>query len=197
MALAIVRGPAGSGKSQYVERARGPGDLLIDYTAIYVGARLESPAGRMANTRSAKDHDPLLGIVSAIKLYAIAEASRRELGGFVTTSSSAPGEIERLRRLGADGPVVTLDPGKRRLSRRGSPNAETGESEHPQCKKAISIAGTGRPVHDGTGTDTAMTRRHTARHGARRTRLDIDATRLGLDAAGQDSTQSTGSIAHE
>ena len=79
---------------------------------MYAAMSPVSPAGRMANTRSATDHDPLLGIVSAIKAYAIAEASRRELGGFVTTSSSAPGEIERLRRLGADGEVVTLDPGE-------------------------------------------------------------------------------------
>ena len=133
MALAIVRGPAGAGKSGYIEKERRPGDLLIDYTAIYVALSgvTRGPDGKYPIREG---HDPLLGIVSAIKLYAIAEASRRELGGFVTTSSSAPGEIERLRRLGADGEVVTLDPGEQIVrARLADDDGELSE----QCRLAL------------------------------------------------------------
>ena len=133
MALVIVRGPAGGGKSQYVERERGPGDLLIDFTAIYVALAgvTRGPDGKYPIRES---HDPLLGIVSAIKAFAIAEAARRELGGFVTTSSSAPGEVERLRRLGADGPVTTIDPGEQIVRARLA--GDDGELSE-QCRLAL------------------------------------------------------------
>ena len=133
MALTIIRGPAGAGKSGYIERERKPGDLLIDYTAIYVALAgvTRGPDGKYPIRES---HDPLLGIVSAVKAYAIAEAARRELAGFVTTSSSSAGEIERLRELGADGPVVTLDPGEAVVRARLA--GDDGELSE-QCRLAL------------------------------------------------------------
>ena len=133
MALAIIRGPAGAGKSGYIERERKPGDLLIDYTALYV-ALAGATRGPDGKYPIRTDDDPLLGIVSAIKAFVVRQAAARGLAGYVTTSDSSSGEIERLREQGADGPVVTLDPGKRVIEAR---LADDDGELHPQCRAAL------------------------------------------------------------
>ena len=134
MALTIVRGPAGGGKSQYVEREHKPGQVIVDFTRLYSALALveRGPDGRYPERH---DGDPLLPLVAAIKAYAIREAARRELSGHVTTSSGAPGELARLRELGARGAAVTIDPGRATIEARLS-DAETGELSI-ECQKAI------------------------------------------------------------
>ena len=135
MAISIVRGPAGGGKSQYVERAHTAGKVVIDFTRLYAAlALVERGADGMYPVRV--DGDPLLPLVEAVKTFATREAARRELSGHVTTSDSSPGEVERLRELGARGEVVTLDPGEEVIRARLA-DAETGALS-PECGKALS-----------------------------------------------------------
>ena len=111
MPLVIIRGPAGGGKSQVIAERQRPGEVLIDYTRIYVAlAGVErGPDGRYPVR---EDGDPLLPLAAWLRTAAIRAAARRELDGFVTTSDSRPEEIERLRSAGANGPVETVDPGE-------------------------------------------------------------------------------------
>ena len=134
MALAIIRGPAGGGKSQHIEREHRPGEVVIDFTRLYGALALveRGPDGRYPVRETG---DPLLPLISAIKAYAIREAARRQLSGHVTTSSSAPAELARLRELGAKGPAITIDPGEATIRARLS-DAETGQL-HPQCETAL------------------------------------------------------------
>ena len=131
MALVIVRGPAGSGKSGYVERERRPGEVVADFTAVYaaISGATRGPDGRYPVRQ---DTDPLIPLVAWVKAAIVREAARRQLSGFVTTSDSSAGEIERLRRLGAsDAEPVTLDPG-REIAEARLTDTETGQL-HPQC----------------------------------------------------------------
>ena len=36
MPLEVIAGPAGGGKSQVIEQERSQGDIVIDFTALYV-----------------------------------------------------------------------------------------------------------------------------------------------------------------
>ena len=135
MAISIIRGPAGGGKSQYVEGAHRAGEVVIDFTRLYAAlALVERGADGKYPVR--EDGDPLLPLVEAVKTFATREAARRELAGHVTTSDSSPGEVERLRALGASGATVTLDPGEEVVRARLA-DAESGELS-PACHKALS-----------------------------------------------------------
>ena len=100
MALVIVRGPAGGGKSGYIERERKPGDVLADFTAIFaaVSGVTRGPDGRYPIRT---DDDPLIPLAAWVKAAIVRQAAARGLRGYVTTSDSSAGEIERLRELGA------------------------------------------------------------------------------------------------
>ena len=134
MAISIVRGPAGGGKSQHVEREHTAGEVVIDFTRLYAALALVERAadGRFPVRETG---DPLLPLVAAVKTYALREAARRELSGAVTTSDSSPGEVARLREVGADGEVATIDPGREVCEARLA-DAETGELS-PECRKAL------------------------------------------------------------
>ena len=110
-----------------------PGEVLIDFTALYVAlAAVErGPDGKYPVR---EDGDPLLPLVQAVKTFAIREATRRQLNGYVTTSDSRETEIERLRAAGADGTVETIDPGEETVRARLA-DPVTGELS-PQCQKA-------------------------------------------------------------
>ena len=97
--ITIIRGPAGGGKSQLLAERQRPGDVLNDFTRIYVAlAGVErGPDGRYPERA---DGDPLLPLAAAIKTTAVREASARELSGYVTTSDGRAEEVERLRRAG-------------------------------------------------------------------------------------------------
>ena len=132
--MVIVRGPAGAGKSGYVERERRPGELLADFTMLYaaVAGVTRGPDGRYPVRQ---DTDPLIPIVAAIKAFVVREAARRGLRGYVTTSSSAPGELARLRELGAsDAAPITLDPGESVVRARLA--GDDGELSE-QCRLAL------------------------------------------------------------
>ena len=103
MALGILRGPAGAGKSQEIE----PGTLRVDLTAIWVAL---TGAERDADGRYPVrgDGDPALDLARYLKAAAVRQAARMGLQGVVTTSSSAPEAVERLREQGATGPVRSI-----------------------------------------------------------------------------------------
>ena len=134
MALTIVRGPAGGGKSGYVERVRRPGEVLADFTLLYaaISGATRGPDGRYPVRL---DSDPLIPITAAIKAYIVRQAAARALRGYVTTSDSSAGELARLRELGAsDAEAITLDPGRAVVEARLS-DPETGELSE-QCRLA-------------------------------------------------------------
>ena len=117
MPLEVIAGPAGGGKSQVIEQERSPGDVVIDFTALYVavaGVQRDPVTGRYPERL---DGDPRLPLVSALRDRAIEEAAARELNGFVTTSDSRPSSINRLATLAAApgvevAQVRIIDPGE-------------------------------------------------------------------------------------
>ena len=136
MALVIVRGPAGGGKSQYIERARKPGDVLADFTAIFaaVSGVTRGPDGRYPIRT---DDDPLIPLAAWVKAAIVRQAAARGLRGYVTTSDGSAGELARLREVGAsDVGAITIDPGRAVVEARLA-DAETGQL-HPQCSAALS-----------------------------------------------------------
>ena len=87
MPIKPIAGPVGAGKSQEVDRLRKPGDILIDFTRLYVAlsGAVRGPDGRYPER---EDGDPILPLVSAVQSFALSEAVTRELDGFVTTASA-------------------------------------------------------------------------------------------------------------
>lgn len=134
MALDVVRGPAGGGKSQWIRNRLRAGMVVLDFTRIWAalsGAE-RGPDGKYPERT---DGDPLLALVQAVKTYASREAARRGFDGFVTTSDSRPEEIDRLRDAGADGEVETIDPGLDAIRARLA-DPVTGRLSD-ECEKAI------------------------------------------------------------
>ena len=132
--IGVFAGPAGAGKSQVLRERLQPGEVVVDYTMLWVAltAAERGPDGKYPERT---DDDPRLGLVSAVKAYALRDAARRELNGYTTTSDSRPEEIERLRRGGADGPVETIDPGREVVAARLSDPVSGRLSE--QCSRAL------------------------------------------------------------
>ena len=133
MAIVPVAGPAGSGKSQLIASERRPGDILIDFTALWAAltgaARDES--GRYP-TR--EDDDPSLPLVSALYWFTLAEAVKRELDGFATTASRA--NVERLERVtGQKARIIEPAPGPL-IARLTEVDAE-GDYIEGQCVSAV------------------------------------------------------------
>lgn len=110
MPIIPIAGPVGAGKSQYVEETRRPGDVLIDFTLLYVAL---SGAVRAANGRypERRDGDPILPLASAVYGFALSEAVKRELDGFATTATLA--RVPALERITGQTAVV-IDPGTMR-----------------------------------------------------------------------------------
>ena len=132
--LAIVRGPAGGGKSQWIRERIGPADVLVDYTALWAAltAAERGPDGKYPIRL---DGDPRLALVEWVRMAAIRQAAERELSGYVTTSDSRPEAVERLQAAGATGPVETVDPGEAVVRARLA-DAVTGALS-PQCEVAL------------------------------------------------------------
>ena len=77
------------------------------------------------------DGDPALALVSAVKGFALSEATKRELDGFVT--SSAAGDVAALEaRTGQ--PAVTIDPGPAAVE---ASLADDDGYLSDECRKAI------------------------------------------------------------
>ena len=109
MPIVPVIGPAGAGKSQVIENLRRPGQVLLDYTSLYaaVGGVQRDPVTGRYPVRL--DGDPAIGLVAALKDYAVDQAVRRELDGYVTSSSRD--DIERLERITGEKAII-VDPGE-------------------------------------------------------------------------------------
>ena len=141
MPLEVIAGPPGGGKSQAIEQERLPGDVVIDFTALYValtGVQRDPVTGRYPERI---DGDPRLPLVSALRDRAIEEAAARELDGFVTTSDSRPESLDRFARLAAStgvgaAAIRVIDPGedvvRARLSDPVTGNLSSG------CESALS-----------------------------------------------------------
>ena len=109
MAIVPVVGPAGSGKSQIVAAERRPGDVLIDFTALWA-ALTGATRGEDGRFPVRTDDDPALPLVSVAYWFTLSEAVKRELRGFVTSASRA--NVERLERItGQRARVVDVKPG--------------------------------------------------------------------------------------
>ncbi len=127
MALDILRGPAGAGKSQEIE----PGTLRADLTAIWAAlyGYTRGPDGRYPERSTTE-----AAVAAYVKAAIVRHAAREGLSGVVTTSDSSPAAVERLREQGATGQVRTIDPGEPVVRQRLSgPDGDVS----PACETAI------------------------------------------------------------
>ena len=131
MPIVPIIGPAGAGKSQVIDNLRRPGQVLLDYTSLYaaVGGVQRDASGRYPVR---VDGDPTIGLVAALKDYAVNEAVRRELDGYVTSSSRD--DIERLEQITGQ-PAQIVDPGEEVTKARLADPITGVLSE--ECKKAL------------------------------------------------------------
>ena len=108
MPIVPVIGPAGAGKSQVIDNLRRPGQVLIDYTGLYsaIGGVQRDASGRYPVR---VDGDPLIGLVAALKDFAVEQAVGRELDGYVTSSSRD--DVDRLQEITGQTAVI-VDPGE-------------------------------------------------------------------------------------
>lgn len=108
MPIQPIAGPAGSGKSQLIEAERRPGDVVIDFTRIYaaVAGVARGPDGRYPERQP---DDPLVPLVAAVQSFALSEAVKRQLNGYVTTSRRE--SVPVLERITGQ-PARIVDPGE-------------------------------------------------------------------------------------
>ena len=132
--LTIIRGPAGAGKSQVIAGRLRPGEVVVDFSRLYVALTgvERGPDGRYPVREPG---DPRLALTEYVRMVAIRQAAERELSGFATTSDSRPEAVERLQGAGATGPVETIDPGEN-IVRARLGDAVTGALS-AQCEVAI------------------------------------------------------------
>ena len=132
MPIQVIAGPAGSGKSQIVAAERRLGDVLIDYTAIYV-ALSGVTRGADGKFPVREDDDPSLPLVTAAYWWMVEEAARRQLDGFATTASRE--NVGRLETItGRKARVVDAEPGV--LLARLTEVDDDGEYLDRQCVSA-------------------------------------------------------------
>ena len=130
MPIRPIVGPAGAGKSQHIEQEQKPGDIIIDYTRLWVAltGAVRGPDGKYPDRT---DDDPSLALVNAVKQFALSQAIERELDGYVTSSASA--EVPKLEAR--TGQVATvLDPGQTAVEKR---LADRFGTVSDQCRKAL------------------------------------------------------------
>ena len=133
MPIQPIVGPAGGGKSQVIEAERRPGDVVIDFTSIWAAL---TAAGRGPDGRYPvrEGDDPALGLVAAVAAFALSEAVKRELNGYVTTASRD--RVAALERVtGQPARVVDVKPGP--LLARLSETDGDGEYLDGQCVSAV------------------------------------------------------------
>ena len=133
MAVDILRGPAGAGKSGWLEENRN-GRLVFDLTRLWaaVGLHRRGSDGRYPVREAG---DPALSLARILKAAAVGIAAREGIDAIVTTSDSSAEEIERLRGRGAIGAVVTVDPGLAEVRRRLADDVTGVVSD--DCENAI------------------------------------------------------------
>ena len=143
MAVNILRGPAGSGKSQWFEQNSSAGDLFLDVTTIWAALRnLERDGNGLYPVRLSRE--AALTLALYLKAVGIRFAAENGINGWATTSNSSPLAVERIREriisgggAGAVGRVVTVGENLSReeiLDRLRDP--ATGEVSE-ECQKAV------------------------------------------------------------
>ena len=131
MPIVPIVGPAGSGKSQYVQATIRPGWIIVDFTSIYV-ALSGVQRGADGKYPERETGDPLLSLVQAVKTVTLKMAVERELSGFVTSSALA--DVEDLEKITGQ-TVKVIDPGEDVVRARLA-DPVTGELS-PECDKAL------------------------------------------------------------
>ena len=136
--LLLLRGPAGSGKSQQARRmlAAGSADALADFTAVYAAVTgvERDEEGRYPERQASDTRIPL---TAAIVTAVARQGLRRGLRVLRTTSSSGQGVIDAAESMardeGAEFDVETVDPGRAVVVDRLSKDGVLSD----QCKVAI------------------------------------------------------------
>ena len=143
MAITPIAGPAGSGKSQVIAAELRPGGVVIDFTRLYVAlAGIErGPDGRYPERQP---DDPLVPLVSAVQAFALSEAVKRELDGYVTTASRD--RVPLLERI-TGRPARIVDPGEDVAAARlmVAADVEVDLSDDPVSPRRPTAAKTVRP----------------------------------------------------
>ena len=108
MPIQPVVGPASGGKSQWISARLTPGQVVLDFTRLYVAlAGIErGPDGRYPERATG---DPLLPLTSAGKAVLLSMAVERQLDGYVTSSSRD--DVPMLERVTGQ-PATIIDPGE-------------------------------------------------------------------------------------
>ena len=103
--LRILAGPAGAGKTQALERVMGRGEVLIDFSRLFLAL-----APKMKG-RERSDFDPRIPLTSSLFYSAIRGARKRELAGWITTATGDRASLSQLQELAGTERVYVLDPG--------------------------------------------------------------------------------------
>lgn len=107
--LRILAGPAGAGKTQALDRVMGRGEVLIDFSLLFLAL-----APKMKG-RERSDFDPRIPLTSALFYSAIRQARKRELSGWITTATGDRASLSQLQELAGTERVYVLDPGPLRV----------------------------------------------------------------------------------
>ena len=105
MALHILAGPAGSGKTQTLGRVMGRTEVLIDFTSLF------SAIAPRSKGRERVGFDPRIPLTMYLYTVAIRQARQRELDGWVATATGARANLNRLQELAGAERVFIIDPG--------------------------------------------------------------------------------------
>ena len=115
MPISILRGPAGAGKSQWLRRNVGDGEIILDTTPIWAAlTNVErDPEGRY---RVRLLGEPGLRAAQFAKWSTLAFAARENLPAWFTIANSSPEAITRVQQVveragGRIGRIRTEDPG--------------------------------------------------------------------------------------
>lgn len=113
MAIEVVAGPAGAGKSDWIHDHSEPGAVVVDFTRLW---RALFP--KLADAVRGDEHREQLRVAQWVKMAALRRVSESDLDGFVTTSDPA-GIDEILHVTGGDRRLVrVIDPGRDVVLRR-------------------------------------------------------------------------------
>lgn len=141
MALLLMQGPAGAGKSQSYRLHLGNGyEVIADYTQIWAaitGAQRDPLTG-LYPVRTQADAVVNSGLVSYLQATVVRQALERDLNTIVTTSQR--GQMARWERIAeefdTEYATVTIDPGEDVVRERLAAQSPTGELL-PECANAI------------------------------------------------------------
>ena len=137
MAITVLRGPAGAGKSQspVLRETLDEGGVVIDMTTLFAALRaLERDDDGRYPERTAAD-DKALSLTRLLKAAAVRHAVELGIDAVFTSSSPDASVLANVARWsgGAQPRVVTVDPGEAKIRER----LAYGKSVSPECEKTI------------------------------------------------------------